>query len=330
MGFKVMILQPRDQKLFAALARFGVLSTRQIQELFFPGISHTTLMKRLRLLEKGNYIGRGVTLKNQTHTWILSRGGRRLTKTGNLGTFTNRNTIDHDILITQVRIKLESFGLAQNWVPEFQMKSEVFRKNRYQNAKSRLIPDGISIEPVSKVPHAIAMEIELTRKSKLRYKRIFDQYAGKNALGFIWYFVPSIKDAQVIYKVSQKSLSFRDSHRLLFSVLGEFLESQNPEIFSVRANKWMKLSEFGFDHFKLHETAPTQGVSNQGIKNISIETTSNPANSCTNSQNTSSLRAEPSAADHSPSTMESGQQLQANTNNKKSELVQELELKKCG
>lgn len=307
MGFKVMKLQPRDQKLFLTLAKFGVLSTHQIQELYFPGVSHTTLMKRLRLLEKGNYLRRGVTLKDQTNTWVLGSQGKRLTQIDTLGTFTNRNTIDHDVFITQVRIKLESLGLAQNWVPEFQMKSEVFRNNRYRNAKSRLIPDGIMVELISQVPCAIAIELELTRKSKLRYRRIFDQYAGKNTLGYIWYFVPSIKDAEFIYKVSQQSLLFRESHKLLFSVLSEFLESKNPKIFSVRANKWTKLSELNFNNYKIRETPPTQGVSNQSHQNQIIETESNPANSCTNSQNTSSLRAEPSAADHSPSTMESGQ-----------------------
>lgn len=62
-----MIIQERDLKLFGQLIRFGALSTRQIRELDFKDVAHTTLMRRLRALEKGHHIRRGVTLSFMTN-----------------------------------------------------------------------------------------------------------------------------------------------------------------------------------------------------------------------------------------------------------------------
>ena len=107
-------LQPRDIKLLKALGRYGVLSTKQIQKLVFSEIRFTTMMRRLRLLEKFHFLKRGVILTDQSLTWTLVFRGEQYLGVEIPGSFSNRNTIDHDILINYIRIKLEEFNLAKN------------------------------------------------------------------------------------------------------------------------------------------------------------------------------------------------------------------------
>lgn len=324
-------LQPRDLILLELLSRYGVLSTKQIQKSIFPDIRFTTMMRRLRLLEKGHFIRRGVTLTDQSFTWRLTWRGEQRMSVEIPGSFSNRNTIDHDVLVNDIRMRLETFNLAKKWRPEFDLKSEAFRNQRYRHAKERLIPDGIMFEIKAGEPWTFAIEVELTRKSESRYKRIFQDYQDERQFHRIWYFVQSTKDAQSILKSAEKALMF-NTKRLWFSVIDSFLALNDPKVFSVNANSWIPLSEIGFEQF--HRIKPAQsadhGVSTQGIENSNTTTEVNSLNSCTNSQNESSLRAEPSAPDPSPSTMERGQELQAKTIVEKSELVQEQELKKCG
>lgn len=139
-------LQPRDVRLFEALAKYGVLSTRQIQKLIFPDIQFTTMMRRLRLLEEDHFIKRGITLTDQNLTWRLAWRGEQQAGVEIPGSFSNRNTIDHDVLINDIRMKLESFNLAKRWRPDFELKSSAFKTERYKSAKERLVPDGIMYE----------------------------------------------------------------------------------------------------------------------------------------------------------------------------------------
>jgi hypothetical protein len=327
----VVKIQPRDLQLLESLSRYGVLSTKQIQKLIFSNIQFTTMMRRMRLLESDHFIRRGVTLTDQSFTWRLAWRGEQRMSVEIPGSFSNRNIIDHDVLVNDIRMRLESFNLAKKWRPEFELKSEAFRNQRYRRAKERLISDGILYENKAGEPWMFAIEVELTRKSESRYKRIFQDYQEERQFHRIWYFVQSTQDAQAILKSASKALMF-NTKRLWFSVIDSFLASDEPKVFSVNANSWIPLSDIGFDHF--HGTKPAQlvahGVSTQVIENSNAKTEANSLNSCVNSQNQSALHAEPSAPDPSPSTMERGQELQAKTNEEKCELAQDLKFKKCG
>jgi hypothetical protein len=112
----------------------------------------------------------------------------------NVGTaphFTNRNSIHHDVTLNDVRRRFESFNLAKDVKPEFELKSEVFRNLGHRNAKEKLIPDAMMFEMVRKQPYVISLELELTIKSESRYKRIFELYSYNQSFKRIWYFCNS-------------------------------------------------------------------------------------------------------------------------------------------
>ena len=62
----------RDTALFKTLSAFGMLSTRQIQELLFANVSHTTVCRRPRTLESRHLVHRIRGLPDGGQVWGLS------------------------------------------------------------------------------------------------------------------------------------------------------------------------------------------------------------------------------------------------------------------
>jgi hypothetical protein len=62
----------RDLKLFRTLDAFGLLSTRQIQDLLFKNVRHTTVCRRLRSLESRHLLHRIRGLPDGGQVWGLS------------------------------------------------------------------------------------------------------------------------------------------------------------------------------------------------------------------------------------------------------------------
>ncbi|MEI7973257.1 MAG: hypothetical protein WCH11_02700, partial [Bdellovibrio sp.] len=286
-------LQPRDLEILAVIQKYGVISSSQIGQWFFAGVAKTTVLKRIRLLEKGNFIKRGVTLNDGTTTFYMGHQGRKHLQSEAFSLGTNRNTIAHDVLLSQVRWKLESFGLAKDVTPEFQMRSEIFKNHRYRNAKEQLIPDALMIEKVLSEPQAISLELELTIKSKARYKRIFEQYGSKKSITKIWYFCRDLRSLNKILQMSRKSL-FDFKGRLWLSVVDDFLKMYDPQLWSPQSGQWHKLSSIGFENFKMPAQAPAHGMSKLRLVKSKTNTEDKLRESVANSLILTSLREGPS------------------------------------
>ncbi|MDG0817185.1 replication-relaxation family protein [Bdellovibrio svalbardensis] len=297
-----MILQLRDILLLENLKKFGVLSTPQIQRLHFVGIAKETALRRLRALEAGHFIRRAVPLEDATNTWTLAFKGKHQQAIEDRLQFSNRNTIRHDIIVNDVRMKLESFGLASEWTPEYQIKAETFRNYRYKHAKERVIPDGLMIELMSGKPQRIAIEVELTRKSEARYKRIFREYKDLR-YDIIWYFVNDTKDLFKIYQAAERTFGF-DEGNLFFSITSNFLKEPIPDIYPIQEPEWMPLTRILFDHLTISSPAhtPAQGVSRQNDPGEQLEATPKPSDLQPNSLFPAPLRGGFSTPDPSPPT----------------------------
>lgn len=334
-----LILQPRDRAVIAGLQRFGVLSTVQIGHWYFKSVVKTTVLRRIRLLEEGHYLKRGVTLENGTNTWGLGFKGRELMGIETAVYFSNRNSIHHDVLLNDIRRKLESFGLAKDVTPEFELKSEVFRNFKYGNAKEQLVPDALMFESVRNEAWVISLELELTVKAEKRYEKIFRQYGIKSSITSIWYFCNTRKEIARILKFAQKHWSGLQN-RMWFCVLDEFLNADIPSVWLGGANKWIKLSEIRFDHFKMPSVeiqtsqpaqTTTQRVSIESYPKISIPPATKSVDSQPNSLIPTSLREGPPTPDPSPPTLGRGKGSGVGGQEKigMSEF-RDGELKKCG
>lgn len=316
--------------LLESIKKYGVLSTPQIINLHFKDIVKTTALRRLRALEEGHFIRRAVPLDDGTNTWTLGFKGKHHLAIEDRLQFSNRNTIKHDVLVNSLRMKLETFGLATNWVPEYQIKSETFRNYRHKHAKERVIPDGMMIELMSAQQKNIAIEVELTRKSESRYKRIFREYK-ELPYDFIWYFVNNRDDLIKIYECAEKTFLF-DETKLFFSISSKFLEDPVPNIFPIQQSEWMPITRITFDNLNINAPAqaPAQGVSILELNEYEVREVTKSLDLQPNFLIPASLRDGPHTPDPSHSTTERGQEYEDKDGDVMREFRDNSELNKCG
>ena len=186
----------RDLILLETLESYGVLSTGQIRELIFKGINTRTVLRRLRLLKQRGFIFSSEGLPNGGLAWILSKKSASLFKHDIETKSINKNTLQHDVAISSIRIQLERLKIAESWTSEHTLKKEV-AKSIYEKRENSLcymdeppiVPDSLFITKHEGEMKAVALELELSLKSKARYKKIFSQYKEKEKIWFVWYVV---------------------------------------------------------------------------------------------------------------------------------------------
>ena len=186
----------RDLLLLEQLESYGVLSTQQIRELIFKGINTRTVLRRLRLLKQRGFIFSSEGLPNGGLAWVLSKKSALLFKHDIDTKIINKNTLQHDVAISSIRIQLEKLKITESWTSEHILKKEVTR-SIYEGRRNSLcymdeppiVPDSLFITKHEGEMKAVALELELSLKSKARYKKIFSQYRKKEKIWFVWYVV---------------------------------------------------------------------------------------------------------------------------------------------
>ena len=70
-----LMLTERDKCLLRFLSATGFLGTSHIQTIYFRGAARTTVLRRLRMLEKKSLIKRVLGLESQEVLWMLTLKG---------------------------------------------------------------------------------------------------------------------------------------------------------------------------------------------------------------------------------------------------------------
>gem|GEM_PF-3205679 len=78
----------------------------------------------------------------------------------------------HDWQVIEARIQLERSGRAKEWVSERLIKSQY---NIFDNMPARYIPDGLFVNVLGELT---AFELEIARKSKIRYQEKIEKYVS--------------------------------------------------------------------------------------------------------------------------------------------------------
>lgn len=285
-----MKLQERDLNLMQNLSRFGVMSTRQIAETLFASVAMTTVLKRLRILEDSKFIFSCGHLSDGSKVWSLAKEGGRTINANEIFYYKNQNTIQHDVCLTGARLALETIGLGTDWTSEAELK-----QNQGYYHRGGIVPDGIFTSDVFNQAQVVAFELELSPKSHLRYKKIFQEYRRLDAIGVIWYVLRDKSIAKPIIKQWQSRIN-KTTQTLLFAQLDDLLTNrENTRITSPDGTSWPLNQVFKLE--KLH-----QGVSSLLSQDQSTQLS---GNSMSNQQFTSAPefpKSVPSALDPSLST----------------------------
>ena len=127
-----MKLTQRDLRLFNLMATMAVLTSAQLQRTVFSGIAVTTVLRRLRKLEKEKYVQRIEGLPNYEIAWTLTQKGADVIGYGNPKRNFHRLSLVHDVKLSDLRLTLEVHGIARSWIPEHEIRSMMAR-NRNLN-----------------------------------------------------------------------------------------------------------------------------------------------------------------------------------------------------
>ncbi|MBP7845407.1 MAG: replication-relaxation family protein [Proteobacteria bacterium] len=217
-----MRIQKRDKELLQLIHRYGLLESRHIHAKCFRGISPTTMYRRLRKLEKDDYICRASGLKDGLAAYYLGKAGASEIKVDVLARYTNRNAYEHELAITDFRMAMEELGLCQDFLPERQVRKNL-QWSRSRGLNDQVIPDGVLIEDVNGMPTAIALEMELNLKSMRRYKRVLDEYRFMRTTGFVWYVVREDAIKSAVFKALQDVQKFEFSPRIIVASFDEVI-----------------------------------------------------------------------------------------------------------
>ena len=192
----MMNCTPRDRLLIQKLGTHHLFSTTQIGKLFFPEVALTTVRRRLRHLEKKGFLYRVNGLNGGGVAWTLTKKTSQAIGVDIPFRSFNRNTIHHDVMVSEVRLALENVGLGENWVPEHVLKSRSAKALDHEQ-KSVQIPDAMFTMKRGGQSSVMALEVELNGKDRFRYWNILSNYAKKRKLYAVWYILenPNIAKA---------------------------------------------------------------------------------------------------------------------------------------
>ena len=149
-------------------------------------------------------------------------------------------TYRHDLLLNRLkRILLES-SIIKDFIPEYQIAYGMLKnsKGKEKYAKKDKIPDGLFTLLVQGKPQKVALELELSLKSKRRYELIFSKHLLSRNWSTVFYIVKdeTMREKLMDYvkEIKRKSFLLRREKRLssiYFSLVDEVLEKRLHALF---------------------------------------------------------------------------------------------------
>jgi len=191
-------LTSRDHVLLSKLSSFGVLSTRQLEKLVFQSVRSTTVLRRLRKLKRSGFINRVTGLPCGELSWIVTQKGATRVCASEAIVSVSKNTLEHAIAISDVRMILEKCKAAHGWIPEHELKRQWGVERKWRKHEFTVVPDGMFGTLVSGQTRVLSLEVELHAKSKRLYRRLFEKYPDHVPIWKVWYVVPDDKIGKFI------------------------------------------------------------------------------------------------------------------------------------
>ncbi len=262
--FNNFMLTPRDLDILVYLAKYGVSTRKNLHSLFWKTkVSSNTHHRRIRQLIDAGFIVHICKYTQGLGLKLTIKGHRFLKKHDHAGysfEYLQKNygsDFKHDE--TLVRI-LDAFE-ENKCVKEIIHEKDIARffssnKNSIITIESlRTFPDALVLMDVKNIDRYFTIELELSRKSKKRYKKIIKSHLLEQKWDFILYIVED-KSIEKVIKETLKELKERDFdvhkkelHNVFyFADLDTFLKEKSDTIFKSdnhqfslnEINSWIK------------------------------------------------------------------------------------------
>jgi hypothetical protein len=191
-------LMDRDVALLKLLAEYGCVDAQRIKAKLWNGNPNSRVhFRRIGILRKMNLIDVVLGDQGAALGYRISKHGRNiLSQKGQLTTApvvrkTYKTQFEHDQILIDVRRILESSPVVQEFKTEAEVKNELLSGRRtpidWKNAPT--IPDATFMYEVPGQKCRVAIELELTQKSRARYFKIFRSHLLNKNWGLTFYIV---------------------------------------------------------------------------------------------------------------------------------------------
>jgi len=219
-----MILTKRDKFLLQKLLSYGLLTTRQVLALVFNGVAATTVLRRLRILEKAELICRIPLLGTGALAWCATpKGGAIVSILLPKKTF-RPDHLEHELKLVSLRIALEGSEIAQSWIPEHEIRHKVFQRNGLDTGRRMLVPDGIMGVESLDGPESVAIELELNFKNSGRWVKVFRDYRSRKTIRSLWYVVDDASIGRAALKAWKETSFIKSNLKFYWSELNAALK----------------------------------------------------------------------------------------------------------
>lgn len=258
-------LTVRDYKILELLGIHGCASAGSIQRSIWPGHSQTkNHFRRLRALQKRHLV-------EAIEIDFVKGKGFRLTKKGralmqNHPKFKDSAPIRksyptqyrHDQMIFDVLTKLSDlnsvFHIKTDWWIQREIRREFAKSRKWDQMPS--IPDGTFQVKDQDVAKTVAIEVELTKKLRRRYEKIFLSHLLTNRWQYVIYFCKDerlLKHLLGVYQnLLEHNLQVKFSSRInkmYFCVARDFVQSfRDAPLFGAKNTLVIKNFETDFEN----------------------------------------------------------------------------------
>ena len=265
-----MEITARDRRLFKMLRDYALVATSEIRKRIFDNIAKTTVLRRLRALEREKLIQKIPGSMAQEFSWALTLKGAEVAKLEIYKRNFPLGLRAHDQKLVSLRFLLEDIGIAKSWVPDHEIRSSMAKKYGLRSMKKRLIPDALLGVMINGIATSIALELELTIKAKSRYFKTFDLYSEKCEIKWIWYVVTHKSHVGILFRYFNDYRYLTAGKTFIVAVLDDLLANGlNSKLYTPNA---FKLSE-------IMQASPTaHRVSSVGIETTPLQNHANTEN----------------------------------------------------
>lgn len=203
-AYKRIFIQERDLDIFDYGLEQKFLTIDQIARRFFPSADEVkdkkqAGYKRILSLQKFDMVKLVPILTGERIVQITENGALELDKQGrdHLGALqsVDYRYFEHDRRVTECRILFEQLQLQNSWKCERELKKVYSNRTRVPDAMLTL-PNGQSV----------ALEVEIARKSKHRYQKIFGEYINHEFgnLDLVFYVCNTIKQIELLLEYTKE------------------------------------------------------------------------------------------------------------------------------
>ena len=240
---KKIKLQNRDLKILAYIDSQNFAQVAELYGRFFTNKKGSAYhYKRLKQLEQAQLIEKIMGLNGHTAGYSLIKKGYQALEINSSYELPTKAKADrfiksynHDCLVHKIKNILLTSNLVSSFIPEKKLSAQLLRNTKIKSEyrKGDKIPDGFFYLNISGEEQSVALEVELSLKSKSRYEKIFTKHSLTKYWSTVFYIVKDepLRQKLLSYLEETKEKVFllkthKKQNDIYFALLDEVLDKK--------------------------------------------------------------------------------------------------------